>query len=760
MTSKSVSERAKALLLYRLRVPIVVVALIGIWVSFPKMYDVFPLDDSYIHQVYAKNLAETGTFCLNPGEPSMGTSSPLWVAVLAIFYHMNFDMYWTIQILSLLSFAVLCFLAMSTVHTTALQLNFSEEDACVGSLLAGGLLISNGSLLWFSLSGMETMFFLCICFFAIRSYSQRGFDYITGIFAGLAFLARAPGGLLCVVFVLFELWRKRRSFYLGLISMGVVISPYLLLSLEITGKIIPTTAKGKLLTYVRSGFSLNEIYWYLKTLFLYQKYQPQVYFLLAVIMAVILVVDNKYRGRWRYFGSEVVGKYLECSVLVVWGIMHITLYAVKFRILHQNTRYLANEYVIITILGSLGFLILRRLNPGFRWTNLLLALCMIFSVGNLFFWQDVYAKNIEHISELYLPMGRWIRENTPHKARVAAFDIGIVRYVGDRYTIDLGGLSDPAVHPYLKKKRCGNFVRKKKADYIMLSRNPEVDHMTGIHLTKHRGAQLLKQALAVSFETHGYSPTALLHTYRLDLNRIVGWFPKTPEGILQLLSYDNEPYQPVGKMVDDQVEFVGYSIDQREVEVISYYTYGINFNFLFKAHKPPKSDYWFHLGFFDPDTGDFIFGFKEFVTKKLLKPDQWPVGKIIQDRHKFFIPPLIPKKKYLVKITINSMGFKKNPKEHTWFDIGSFENKGNELDPLNHDRMMSLSSNKFKNGKTEYKAYFRRAVVKLVTEERLSLYEAGRQLSLPSSTISSWIIYSNKLAALNKKAKHSALLAK
>ena len=41
-----------------------------------------PVDDAYIHLVYAQNLAQGRGLCFNLGEPSLGTSSPLWVFLI------------------------------------------------------------------------------------------------------------------------------------------------------------------------------------------------------------------------------------------------------------------------------------------------------------------------------------------------------------------------------------------------------------------------------------------------------------------------------------------------------------------------------------------------------------------------------------------------------------------------------------------------------------------------------------------------------
>ena len=41
------------------------------------------MDDTFIHLQYARNLRARGELAFNPGEPSLGTTSPLWVLLLA-----------------------------------------------------------------------------------------------------------------------------------------------------------------------------------------------------------------------------------------------------------------------------------------------------------------------------------------------------------------------------------------------------------------------------------------------------------------------------------------------------------------------------------------------------------------------------------------------------------------------------------------------------------------------------------------------------
>ncbi|NJL95821.1 MAG: hypothetical protein HC915_19860 [Anaerolineae bacterium] len=44
----------------------------------------FPLDDSWIHQTYARNLAQHGEWAYTPGTPSTASTAPLYTVLLAL----------------------------------------------------------------------------------------------------------------------------------------------------------------------------------------------------------------------------------------------------------------------------------------------------------------------------------------------------------------------------------------------------------------------------------------------------------------------------------------------------------------------------------------------------------------------------------------------------------------------------------------------------------------------------------------------------
>src|SRR5574339_943434 len=69
----------------------------------------FPLDDSWIHLTYARNLAEHGEWAFRLGQHSAGSTSPLWTALLSIGFLIGLAPYvWTY----LLGWAVLTLLAV------------------------------------------------------------------------------------------------------------------------------------------------------------------------------------------------------------------------------------------------------------------------------------------------------------------------------------------------------------------------------------------------------------------------------------------------------------------------------------------------------------------------------------------------------------------------------------------------------------------------------------------------------------------------
>jgi hypothetical protein len=130
----------------------------------------FPLDDSWIHQAYARNLAQLGEWAFIPGQPSAGSTSPLWSALLSIGYLLKLAPYTFTFFLGWLVLLGISLLGMSLF-------NHLLPNHLLWSLTAGLFLALEWHLVWAAASGMETLLFsllaLAVLALLISASSQK-----------------------------------------------------------------------------------------------------------------------------------------------------------------------------------------------------------------------------------------------------------------------------------------------------------------------------------------------------------------------------------------------------------------------------------------------------------------------------------------------------------------------------------------------------------------------------------------------------------
>ncbi|NUM45156.1 MAG: hypothetical protein HUU38_10645, partial [Anaerolineales bacterium] len=111
----------------------------------------FPLDDAWIHQTYARNLAG-GEWAFVPGKPSAGSTAPLWSALLAIGHLVGLGPYvWTYFLgwVVLVGMGVLGYVAIGVFAPE--RKNWRMWGAVV--------MVLEWHLVWAAGSGMETLLF-------------------------------------------------------------------------------------------------------------------------------------------------------------------------------------------------------------------------------------------------------------------------------------------------------------------------------------------------------------------------------------------------------------------------------------------------------------------------------------------------------------------------------------------------------------------------------------------------------------------------
>ena len=126
----------------------------------------FPLDDAWIHQTYARNLAERGEWAFLPGEPSAASTSPLYTALLATGYALDVPFFAWSFTLGALTLACAGWVnarlaAMLCPHVRS------------APLWTGLFTVLAWHMIWAATSGMETMLFSLLALVVVSGLALR-----------------------------------------------------------------------------------------------------------------------------------------------------------------------------------------------------------------------------------------------------------------------------------------------------------------------------------------------------------------------------------------------------------------------------------------------------------------------------------------------------------------------------------------------------------------------------------------------------------
>lgn len=415
----------------------------------------FPLDDSWIHLTYARNLALLGEWAFFPGQSSAGSTSPLWTFLLAIGFFLPGAPYlWTYFLGGLM-----LFLLAWRVEAVLRQLQPAYRSIIPW---AGLLVILEWRLAWSAVSGMETLMHALISLFALSLLvlNQPRF-LLMGILIGLSIWSRPDGITLLGPVGLFALllpatWREKMSAVSQvLLGFSFLFVPYLLFNLSLAGTPWPNTFYAKQAEYAawqsepvgRKLWELFSTYFFGVTL--------------ALIPAVALLVLKSIQKRgWGILLS------------FVWLAGYVALYTARMP-LYQYGRYVMPTIPVFLLLG-LVFLVfwlpvarthaLRRLRFG--WLALMALFGIIFwGYGGYF-----HAQNVTWIESEMVQTAHWTRQNLPPDALVAVHDIGALGYFSSQMrVIDLAGLISPEVVPFIRDEEALlRYLRQKNATHLIV----------------------------------------------------------------------------------------------------------------------------------------------------------------------------------------------------------------------------------------------------------------------------------------------------
>ncbi len=461
-------------------------ALVGLYLGAARRVGVngFPLDDAWIHQTYARNLGTRGEFAFTPGAPSTGSTAPLWTFLLAAGYALHIPFQWWTHGLNIV------FLGLSGWQMARLARRLFPESRWLPPVI-GLAVVSEWHLVWAAASGMETVLFVWLSVALVERFAAWGINppptpsltgrekiipsprwggqgggkhfAIFGIIGGLLTLTRPEGiGLAGLVglALLADCFSRRKIPIAQLAAFGVGVAlpliPYFAFNLITSGLIFPNTFYAKQREY---AILLNDLPLWRRWLSVAG---------VQFIGGQIVLLPGAVFGVWRAFRQKKIA----LMVAGIWWLAHLTLYAVRLPVTYQHGRYEMSTLPWLVLFGVWGTAALLHPKHPTIWVRVL-SRAVIASAGAamaafLLLGAQSYANDVTFIDTEMVKTARWLAENTPPDAVIAAHDIGAIGYFSARPLVDLAGLVTPEVLPFIRDESALlDFSRAQGAQYLV-----------------------------------------------------------------------------------------------------------------------------------------------------------------------------------------------------------------------------------------------------------------------------------------------------
>ncbi len=400
----------------------------------------FPLDDAWIHRVYARSFAHLQGFAYNPGQQETGATSPLWAIVSAPAHALQFAgddaVVLAVKVIGLLAALAALFALVSLTEKTAGSRTAGIVAACV--------LAADPRLAFAALSGMETPLTLALWLGGTAAL-VAGRRTAGLLLLGLGVTARPEMALvapLVALPVLVPGWSDRGGRRRLARDAGAALLPavlWVLFCLSATGRPLPATF------YVKSaGFGLGldrlRLAWNLLA-----QNGPITASVLLLGAATLALSLARRRGRT----AGIVGLSLLLAPIVY------LLAVVAGRQIGLSgyywTRWADPPALALTAAAGAGFGIAIARAPGLlpdrrRTMGRVLGGVLLFSAlaGCLGAWGERRSRlesDGAAIARMNIQPALWLRSATPADAVVGVNDAGALRYFSDRRVLDLIGLN-------------------------------------------------------------------------------------------------------------------------------------------------------------------------------------------------------------------------------------------------------------------------------------------------------------------------------
>ncbi len=414
----------------------------------------FPLDDSWIHQTYARNFALHGEWAFRTGIPSAGSTSPLWSALLALGFLLRLSPYiWTyfLGALTLFALALLCEWAVRKIVNS-----YRPRFPWIGIFIA-----LEWHFAWAAMSGMETLLHglilsAVLILLMINSPRYLAIGLLTGVSIwirhdGLTLLAPV---LMTILLVEADTRAKLTALTRYLIGFGSLFMLYLFFNLAVGGTPMPNTFYAKQAEYV--SWQSLPILTRLGQMSLQLLIGPSLALLPGIIGRGIKSVREKMWGS---------------VAALFWALGYFGMYILRLP-MYQHGRYIMPAMPIFFLFGLIAFAEFdkSKIFARHHWVaqSVWRASVVMLSVAFIFLGANSYAQDVAVIESEMVVTAKWAAQNLPPDALIAAHDIGALGYFDNHKLIDLAGLISPDVIPIIRDEpRLADYLNQHGADYLI-----------------------------------------------------------------------------------------------------------------------------------------------------------------------------------------------------------------------------------------------------------------------------------------------------
>jgi len=444
-----------------------------------------PLDDVYIHFQYARQLAHGEPYVYNPGGvATSGATSLLYPYALAGGYLIGFRDLWLGLWAMLLGAVALC-ASMVAID----RLCRVWADSYLMSLLIAASFGLTGSMAWHFMSGMETGLMIVFTLWTLLFFVKKrlgGFVVMSTLLA----LTRPEASVMAVVATLlmgFRMWPEialaaksaGQGWRLALLLLplsAIFVQPGV--NLLFTGSAVASGTQAKSLLAVVPqdwGLILQRIWENFNRMWMefftgFDGREGRGWYLPILLgpLAISGIIAMLFKRSW----------FLTGLLLMMWLLVMSAAIATLDTAFWHFKRYQAP---LMALFFPVAAWALTRIAAWFSsWQNVnirrvrlvspvfSMVIAPIFSVFILIQFVQYHYVNVRYVYQQPYQMALWLQENTPPNALIAVHDVGLMRYVGGRNTLDMVGLTTPGAANYWRNGpgSVAEFLFDSRPDYI------------------------------------------------------------------------------------------------------------------------------------------------------------------------------------------------------------------------------------------------------------------------------------------------------